>query len=77
MEIRSEVRRFAERMEKQLAANDHKGHWADCDSEWLLARARDELAELEQAILDCDSEAIRNEAADAANFCMMICDNVP
>ena len=30
MKLRSEVQKFAEEMEKQLQANEHKGGWKDC-----------------------------------------------
>lgn len=44
--IRPEVAMFAEEMEKQLKANEHKGGWKHCDSSFLmkeLQRNYDEL----------------------------------
>lgn len=36
MEPRAEVKSFAEEMEKQLRANEHKGGWNDCTARHLL-----------------------------------------
>jgi hypothetical protein len=44
-------------------------------SKQLLARAREELDELEDAIERDDRKEIVREAADGANFLMMIADN--
>jgi len=62
-------------MEKQLKKNDHKGGWDVMTHEWLLNRAFDEWLELRDAILSRDVKAIHEEAADLANFAMMISDN--
>lgn len=80
---RPEVRWFARKMEERLRANDHKGGWNNCDTEWLLGRLNEEVEELESefdrkersghAILR--PESIAREAADVANFAMMIADN--
>lgn len=90
--MRKEVKMFAEIMEQQLAANDHKGHWGGCRPEWLLARLTEEAGELAQALLQRDdairlmntaqrgtlnpkhAERIAKEAADVANFALMIAD---
>lgn len=76
--IRSEVQWFATEMEKQLKANDHKGGWKDCDPWDLLNRADEELMELRDAVFKGEhgggADRIIHEAADVANFCMMIAD---
>lgn len=68
--------RFAEAMSTELANNRHKGGWEGCTFKYLLNRAKQELAELERAVKANESpEAVLSEAADVANFCMMIAEN--
>jgi len=84
MEVRKEVKRFAEAMEQQLQANDHKGGWQDCSLEWLAARLVQEAGELLMAIQGNAFKLLPEpipgrvmaEAADVANFAMMIWDRV-
>jgi NTP pyrophosphatase (non-canonical NTP hydrolase) len=80
---RDEVLWFAKCMEKKLQANDHKGHWSNCTLAYLKRRIREELSELERAVPRdgfysfYTSEEVANivsEAADVANFAMMIAD---
>lgn len=81
--LRPQVLRFALLMERELRANDGKPGWRDDEPGALLERACEELAEL-RAVLTRGawdhSEASRQrreiskEAADVANFCMMIAD---
>jgi NTP pyrophosphatase (non-canonical NTP hydrolase) len=71
---------FARRMEAKLEANRHKGNregWLKDSPFDLFRRLRDEADELGEA-LRCrsESEVIANEAADVANFAMMIADVV-
>jgi len=90
-EVRPEVRSFAREMERKLRLNDHKGGWSDCNPFWLLYRAREELAELEAEVIrrsawgrgvspkvrkDLDPARVLEEAADVANFVMMLADVV-
>ena len=68
-----------------------KGGWEDCDIQYLLERTREELFELREEIgrwqwckrngMNLDSinfraKQILKEAADVANFAMMIADKV-
>jgi hypothetical protein len=74
------VLKFAVDMEKALLRNDHKVGWQDARCRWLLHRLKEELDELE-AVLRCpngsDSVGLAvREAADVANFAMMIADNI-
>jgi len=71
MKIRKEVMWFARRMELKLRENDHKDHWTGCDFEYLFRRLMEESTELHAAFLDDQID----EAADVANFAMMIADN--
>ena len=77
LDLRPEVRRFAQCMETQLRANDHKGGWHDDGWEALLRRLREETKELARELRRnrLRIEDVVNEAADVANFAMMIADN--
>jgi len=83
---------LAEKMEERLRANEHKGHWAECSDEYLVRRAMGELSELSAAVANFREAAddpasdvrrvqefarrVLHEAADVANFVMMLADNV-
>lgn len=72
---------FADAMEAQLAANDHKGGWRGISPAWLLTRLVQELGELRRAVTKYElypghRAAVVREAADVANFAMMIADVV-
>jgi NTP pyrophosphatase (non-canonical NTP hydrolase) len=73
MVLRPCVQRFAEAMERKLRDNDHKPGWQHDIPASLVERAREELDELDDAVL-CGEDAsfILDEAADVANFAMMI-----
>jgi NTP pyrophosphatase (non-canonical NTP hydrolase) len=70
-----EVRRFAQAMEAELRANAHKGGWSTCSTGYLLRRLGQEVGELRRALNSRASrETVLSEAADVANFAMMIAD---
>jgi NTP pyrophosphatase (non-canonical NTP hydrolase) len=72
---RAEIQFFAERMECKLQLNDHKPHWRNLGLDYLMCRLKDEVAELEDAIASGGTRNQRaDEAADVANFAMMIAD---
>ena len=73
---RPEVVAFAHAMESKLRDNDHKSGWKGCGIDWLLARLTQEVGELaEQLATDGpDDEDTIGEAADVANFAMMVAD---
>lgn len=76
MEIRPKVMKFAEAMERKLIENEGKGGWEDCSVGYLVKRTKEELRELvllSNAGLD-DASFFLDEAADIANFLMMLCD---
>lgn len=76
LDVRPEVAAFALLMEAQLRKNDHKGGWADCDLDYLLRRLGEEVAEVNALGGDTNNpEQWGAEAADIANFAMMIADN--
>lgn len=88
-QIRDEVLWFAGEMERKLKANDHKGDWSNCTFGYLSRRLHQETKELSRALAafkalregpgsdeaaaDMAENLIR-EAADVANFAMMIAD---
>lgn len=80
--LRGEIRIFANEMERQLRLNEHKGGWKDCDLKWLYSELSNHLEELKR-FTRADSKstlaypgkvAILDNAADVANFAMMIAD---
>lgn len=82
---RPEVRAFADLMEAQLKANDHKPGWKGENPHAFWPRLSDEALDLADAMenykfrdgSDSDADhvaAIGKEAADVANFAMMIAD---
>ena len=74
-ELRPEVQDFAHAMEIALRRNDHKGGWRECRLTWLVERLYQEADELARAITSGAPHAeIEREAADVANFAMMIAD---
>lgn len=76
--VRGTLLAFVALMEKTLRANDHKGGWDDCSVRWLRGRLHQEVAELDSAIRGLSRgvrpQEVAREAADVANFCMMIAD---
>jgi NTP pyrophosphatase (non-canonical NTP hydrolase) len=71
--LRPPVAWFANEMERQLQANDHKTGWDHMAARQLLNRLKQETIELERAIES--GKNVAEEAADVANFAMMIADN--
>jgi len=77
---RPPVRWFACEMERKLRENNHKEGWVGEDTGYLLKRLREETEELKAALGEKNerewqepvSKRIISEAADVANFAMMI-----
>jgi hypothetical protein len=79
LKLRPVVRLFAEAMERKLRANEHKGGWENADWNWLYSRMTDEMCELARAARVAMTKPYGHppaldEAADVANFAMMIAD---
>lgn len=74
MKLRPEVQKFAEEMEKQLRANEHKGGWEDCDSGFLMSELEKNFNALWR-LQPSDKAGILRRATNIANFAMMIADN--
>jgi hypothetical protein len=72
--MRVMVDEFSREMETRLVKNAHKGcSWREDDVGSLLRRLRQEFGELEEAIYLGKGNVV-HEAADVANFAMMIAD---
>ena len=65
---------FALDMKRKLAANVHKKHWDEVSDRYLFGRLIEEIKELLEAIVDDEHKNIIDEAADVANFSMMLAD---
>ena len=81
--LRPELARFARLMEDKLRENDHKPGWKDDSPDALFARLLQEAGELSRVILShafdsgpAEAHILTREAADVANFAMMIADVV-
>ncbi len=76
--LRPVVKWFAEKMEDKLKANDHKTGWINDDWDELYDRLLEESKELyrECGKFTKDESKIIGEAADVANFAMMIADRL-
>ncbi|RLG71285.1 MAG: hypothetical protein DRO04_00040 [Candidatus Iainarchaeum archaeon] len=72
--IQEAVRCFSFLMRKKLYANNHKGLWLDCSYRRLLSLLKDEVKEHAHAKENEPPDNIMLEAADVANFAMMIAD---
>lgn len=75
VELRPEVYAFAQAMELKLRLNDHKTHWSNMTQRYLSQRLSQEREELRRACRRGDPAEILSEAADVANFAMMLADN--
>ena len=73
---RPEVTNFADAMEAKLRKNDYKGHWHYTGLQYLSMRLTQEREELRRAVDRGNPEEVLNEAADVANFAMMIADYI-
>ena len=74
--LRQSVATFAQAMEEKLRENDYKGGWKGCDMQYLSMRLTQEREELRKAVERGDPTEVLREAADVANFCMMIAEKV-
>lgn len=75
--IETAVNRLAGYMIEKLQKNAHKGDWLQCDLEFLFRRLEDERQELTSAVESgLHPEEVLREAADVANFAMMIAECV-
>lgn len=84
--LRDPLEKFAFFMELILTENDHKGGWQDMGAAEILIRLREEMQELHEAAsmydasfdklsIDKSRKLMTREAADVANFAMILSDN--
>ena len=77
--MRESVKWFTEQMERKLQEHDDRNGWDNCQIGWLMKRIREELEEVRvawvEARLGSEWQSVIDEAADVANFAMMIADN--
>ena len=75
---RKSVEVFAVEMERRLRRNDYKGGWLDEHLDYLIERLEEEVEELKRASRRYGSKrndrSVIMEAADVANFAMMLAD---
>ncbi|GAG94356.1 unnamed protein product [marine sediment metagenome] len=78
LKLRPAVKRWAERMEKELRLNEHKGGWSNSPVSFFLGRARANLREIKYGGFGMESgtDFIIKCLADCSNFCMMAADNL-
>lgn len=67
-----DIRRFVDAMKYKLRKNAHKGRWESYDHDKALALLEKEVDELREALREGNMVEIMLEAADVANFAMMI-----
>jgi hypothetical protein len=67
---------FTAQMEQKLRANDYKGGWHDSKLDDLFDGLLEEVEELRDVVKARKGAHIIEEAADVANFCMMLADRV-
>lgn len=70
--MRKEVLKHAEMMETQLVANDYKGGWKGCSTEYLLNKLMQNVKQLSNATHT--SIAVRH-LVNISNYAMMLADN--
>lgn len=74
MELRPEVRMFAEEMEEQLRANEYKGGWKNCEIGFLIGELWKNYDKLYGALKENNKEEFLRRCANISNFAMMIAD---
>jgi hypothetical protein len=80
---------FAKVMKRRLRASASKGHWDILGTRFSLAKAKEQLVKVEHLLVKYESggfktaqtakrelDAICEQSADAANYAMMVADNV-
>jgi hypothetical protein len=83
LELRPEVAAFAQLMEQKLQENEYKAGWRHLDGQDLIWKLRDRFYELEDCVWVTPPEnltpaevkhLISRDAADVANYAMMVAD---
>ena len=66
--------KFVAAMEAKLKKNSWKDPWYNCSLQYLSMRLTQERKELRRAMTRRDAHEVLKEAADVANFAMMLAD---
>ena len=77
LEIRESLMNFAELMESRLEEKDEpRGDrgWMNLHPLWLFNRAEECMAEAKDELMRGTTDGVLRQAADAANFLMMLAD---
>lgn len=72
-DISEDLARFFDSMVYKLRKNAHKGRWQDLKLVDAMRMLRDEVEELHVATMERSRVEIQMEAADAANFALIVC----
>ena len=73
-DLKPRLKLFFEAMVYKLARNANKGRWEDLDVDSSMIRLREEVQELAEAIDTGNGVEMLMEAADVANFAMILAD---
>jgi NTP pyrophosphatase (non-canonical NTP hydrolase) len=68
----ADVTQFVHEMLMKLHYHRHKGHWKDIDIFKALNLLHGEVNELEEAIRNNDYAEVHKEAADVANYALIL-----
>lgn len=77
--MREEVLSLVESMEAKLSSNRHKRNWKHYGAQellWFFLKLREEVDELEEALMNGTVDDIKQEVADVCNFGLFIHDTV-
>lgn len=68
---------FSGLMLQRIKENIERGGWTNCDHAYLIGNCRSNVNNVERLLEEgCDPEQLKRECADAANYLMMIADNI-
>jgi len=70
--LRPDLQRFFDAMIYKLRRNKNKGRWEDLNLERSFELLQGEVVELDQALAEGSSVEVLMEAADVANFALIV-----
>lgn len=71
-QYKHDLRRFIDAMVYKLKVHSKKGRWEDADVVTMLAKMTGEFRELDEAVGNGNLVEIQLEAADVANYALII-----
>jgi NTP pyrophosphatase (non-canonical NTP hydrolase) len=77
LDMRPEVRAFAQAMERKLTERDEEygeAGWRSDDAANMIGRLREEMGEVQREQRKINPEGVMSELVDVANFAMMAWD---